>query len=103
MCSMLSTRRPRLCTIWTPTAPEAVLTRRTKTPTAGDYRRSHAPVSDHNRHRARPNAQVSGTPTYKIARSLQLRPGGRSCHGPEPAGLIIPDTTTQYVVGASGR
>ena len=28
MCSMLRTRRPRLCTIWTAVAPEAVVTRR---------------------------------------------------------------------------
>ena len=33
MCSMLRTRRPRLCTIWTAVAPEAVVIRRTNTPT----------------------------------------------------------------------
>jgi hypothetical protein len=36
-CSMLSTRRPRLCTIWTAVAPEAVFTRRTNTPTPRGY------------------------------------------------------------------
>jgi len=37
MCSMLRTRRPRLCTIWTAVAPEAVVTRRTNTPTRRGY------------------------------------------------------------------
>jgi hypothetical protein len=37
MCSMLCTRRPRLCTIWTAVAPEAVVTRRTNTPTPRGY------------------------------------------------------------------
>jgi hypothetical protein len=37
MCSMFSTRQPRLCTIWTAVAPEAVFTRRTNTPTPRGY------------------------------------------------------------------
>jgi hypothetical protein len=41
MCSMLRTRRPRLCTIWTAVAPEAVVTRRTNTPT-GEATHPHA-------------------------------------------------------------
>jgi hypothetical protein len=41
MCSMLSTRRPRLCTIWTAVAPEAVFTRRTNTPTPRGYPPRH--------------------------------------------------------------
>src|SRR3954447_26771526 len=38
MCSMPSTTCPRLCTIWTAVAPDAVLTRRTNEPTPGGYR-----------------------------------------------------------------
>jgi hypothetical protein len=41
MCSMLRTRRPRLCTIWTAVAPEAVVTRRTNTP-PGEATHPHA-------------------------------------------------------------
>src|SRR3954466_10112215 len=37
MCSMPSTTCPRLCTIWTAVAPDAV-TRRTNEPTPGGYR-----------------------------------------------------------------
>src|SRR3954451_132811 len=44
MCSRFSTRRPRLCTIWTAVAPEAVFTRRTKAPTPRDYPRRQAPL-----------------------------------------------------------
>src|SRR3954453_17602176 len=38
MCSMPSTTCPRLCTIRTAVAPDAVLTRRTNEPTPGGYR-----------------------------------------------------------------
>jgi hypothetical protein len=37
MCSIPSTVRPRLCTIWTAVAPDAVLTRRTNNPTTRGY------------------------------------------------------------------
>ena|SRR5690349_517088 len=47
MCSMLRTRRPRLCTIWTAAAPEAVVTRRTNTPTPRGYPPHAQNVSDH--------------------------------------------------------
>jgi hypothetical protein len=69
MCSMLSTRRPRLCTIWTAVAPKTVFTRRTNTPTtlcsSPDWLGC---------------GQVSETRVYKIARSLQLRSCGQQTH-----------------------
>jgi len=75
MCSMPSTRRPRLCTIWTAVAPEAVFTRRTKVPTTRDYRRSRTAFSDHIGANPPTNAHVNGTHDHKIARTLQLRSG----------------------------
>jgi hypothetical protein len=46
MCSMLRTRRSRLCAIWTAVTPEAVVTRRTNTPT----RRGTHPTQDVSDH-----------------------------------------------------
>ena len=48
MWSIPSTVRPRLCTIWTAVAPDAVLTRRTNEPTREAIHPSGRVISDHH-------------------------------------------------------
>jgi len=91
ICSRLSTRQPRLCTITTAGAPEAVFTSCTNTP-----------------HLARLPSRLAITPEqiqrrntglhlciYKITKSLQLRAGQATvrCHH-YSAGCSLPDRIT---------
>src|SRR3954447_13331131 len=93
MCSIPCTTRPRLCTIWTAVAPEAVFTRRTNEPTTARYPSTQDALSDHIQTRTRSSTTCEGH-DYTVV--TQVRPdlpagaeaghaAGRTTftHGPE--------------------
>src|SRR5512132_1692579 len=68
MWSIPSTTRPRLCTIWTAVAPDAVLTRRTNDPTQGGYPPRERVLSDHH------PATMSANPLISAIRHHRVSP-----------------------------
>src|SRR3954464_9324913 len=90
MCSIPCTTRPRLCTIWTAVAPEAVFTRRTNEPTTARYPSTQDALSDHIQTRTRSSTTCEGhdyTVVTQVRSGTAHAPGtGRTPPWPRPPG-----------------